>query len=507
MNKTVNANIGGIVFTINEDAYQKLHQYLDRLRDYFKATDVSTEIIEDLEARIAELLQTRLDGKRTIVDMLDIEAVIDTIGHPEDFEDPGAEEHTTGGRSQKTETLFMGRRLYRNPDDRVVGGVASGLAAFFNIDPIWFRLLFFLSIFFWGTGVLIYIILWIVVPEATTTTEKMRMRGEPITLGNIEKSVREQLNEMGERVKGFTQDNLNTERLHGARDNLRSGANNLQNGLSQVLSFAGKLLGIFFIIIGLMILGSLVVAVFTTSTAFSVSLPFLNDLLFEDTWQGLWLTVGVLLLTIVPIIWLITTLVLWLLKVKKNTRWIHLSFLVVFILGIGLSTYGGILLGLDFSEKGMITHKQTLDKWPEDTMVITLSDRPDLLTHEALFVRVDEEKMYINNTDFDLDLDSMQFTDIELRLIPGNDSVFVISTYYYARGRSEPEARQRARDMTYNYTIEGNQLQLDPYFSIGPHPWRDQYIRMVVAVPEGKSARIDSTLEDFEHRHYDFDWN
>lgn len=506
MNKTVNANIGGIVFTIDENAYQKLHRYLDKLRQYFKETNVSTEIIEDIEARIAEILQSRLDGKRSIVNEADVDAVIEVMGKPEDFEDVGAEEEAKA--KSGTESIYVGRRFFRNPDDRVVGGVASGLGAYFNVDPVWFRLLFALSIIFWGTGVLIYIILWIILPEANTTTEKMQMRGEPINISNIEKSVREQLDEVGQRVKGFAKENFSdSDRVKQASDSLRNGANTVSTGLSQVLRFAGKLLGIFAIIIGLVILGSLLLAIFTTGTAFSISLPFLNDVIFSSSSQALLLSSGVILVTIVPIIWFITAIVLALLKVKQNRKWVHLSFLGLFLVSLGLTISGGIWLGTDFKTNGVVSEKQILDDYTGDSLMIALTDDDHLWENEGHFIVRGEEALHIQYSGMNMNIDSLHFTDIEVRTIPGTDSVYVISTYYYARGNTRLEARNRARDIDYKYELVGNELRLDPVFQIGDHPWRNQHVKMIVRVPEGKSAIIDPQLEEFEDRHINWDWD
>lgn len=507
MNKTVNANIGGIVFTIDEDAYQQLHRYLDKLRTYFTQTNVSTDIIEDIEARIAEILQSRLDGKRTIVNVQDVEAVIQVMGKPEDFEDVGAEEEskrsTSGG-----DTIYMGKRFFRNPDDRVVGGVASGLGAYFNVDPLWFRILFALSIIFWGTGVLIYIILWIILPEANTTTEKMQMRGEPINISNIEKSVRDQIDEMGQRVKGFAKENFtDSERVKQASASLRTGASSVQSGLAQILRFTGRLLGIFAILIGLIILGSLLLALFTTGTAFSISLPFLNDVLFSSSTQALLLSSGVILVTIIPIIWLITTVVLALLKVKQNRKWVHLGFLGVFLVSLGLTISGGIWLGTDFRTNGVVSDQRVLEDFTGDSLVISIANDDHLWEHEGHFIVRGEEELRINYSGMNMNIDSLLFTDIEVRTIPGTDTVFVISTYYYARGSHGMEARNRARDIDYHYEVVGNELLIDPVFQIGDHPWRNQHVRLLVRVPEGKTAIIDPELEVYEDVPHQFNWD
>lgn len=494
MNKTINANIGGFVFTIDEDAYQELYRYLDKLRAYFTQTDVSTDIIEDIEARIAEILQGRLAGKRSIVNTADIDAVMATMGKPEDFAADGAtEEPSSPGDS--TNTFYVGKRFFRNPDDRVVGGVASGLGAYFNIDPLWFRVLFALSIVFWGTGVLIYIILWIILPEANSTTEKMQMRGEPITISNIEKSVREQLDEMGQRVKGFAKENFTeSERVKQASDSLVKGVGSVNNGLAQMLKFIGKIIGIGFIIIGMVILGSLLLALFTTSTVFSISLPFLQETIFSNNTQSFLLSVGIILVTIVPILWMIVGIVLWLLKVRQGKRWIHLSFLAVFLISLGMTIAGGVLIGTDFRVNGVVSAKEELPQVASDTLWIKLSDHDYLWEQENHFFELEEQQLRIGYVDLQASIDSLHFTNVIIKTAPATDSLFHVSQYRYARGPQGISARQRARAIAHEYKVVGNALYIDPAFQIGDHPWRNQHVKVLVSVPPGKVALFDPAL-------------
>src|SRR5688572_21955605 len=162
MNKTVNVNIGGMAFIIDEDAFNRLHQYLENLKRHFGSTEGGTEIIQDIEARIAELLSEKL-ATRTIISNRDVEEVIAEMGGPEEFggtDEPAAPKSANNFESEEP------KRVYRHPDDQVLGGVCSGIAAYLGFDPLWLRLAFALAVLFFGTGILIYIILWIVIPKA-----------------------------------------------------------------------------------------------------------------------------------------------------------------------------------------------------------------------------------------------------------------------------------------------------------------------------------------------------
>ncbi|NJK96031.1 MAG: PspC domain-containing protein, partial [Bacteroidales bacterium] len=193
MKKTVIINISGIVFHIDEDAYEKLKGYLESLNHYFGNSSESREIVTDIEARIAELLQPKINDIKQSVTIDDVEEILSILGTPEDIaasdsasyeSEPAESAPYTGKRSS--------RRLYRDVENSVIGGVSSGLGAYFDIDPVFFRIIFIALIFAGGVSFIIYPILWIVVPAARTSAQKLEMRGKDINLSNIEKTVREE---------------------------------------------------------------------------------------------------------------------------------------------------------------------------------------------------------------------------------------------------------------------------------------------------------------------------
>ncbi|MCB0689901.1 MAG: PspC domain-containing protein [Saprospiraceae bacterium] len=205
MNKTYNINIGGYPFTIDDDAYAILHSYLNKIEGHFRRSEGCDEILEDIERRIAELLEQRLKSKK-IVAKDDINQVISILGTPEDFgaasEDGAIYDEPVSGREYKT-----GKKLYRDPDDKVIGGVCSGLAAYFGIqEPVWVRVAFALIFFAGGLSVPIYILLWALVPVAQTPGDFLAMRGEKINVRNIAKIVEEQVEQISDQLSEIGQD-------------------------------------------------------------------------------------------------------------------------------------------------------------------------------------------------------------------------------------------------------------------------------------------------------------
>ncbi|MGM0408914.1 MAG: PspC domain-containing protein, partial [Bacteroidota bacterium] len=186
MKKTVKINIGGIIFHLDEDAYQILQNYLTAINNRFASSNEGKEIITDIENRIAEILQDKISEQKQVIVKDDIEEIIEIMGRPEDFAD--AEEAT----EEKQQTYSASKRLYRDPDNRVLGGVCSGIATYFNIDPLIIRILFLILIFAYGVIGIIYIVLWALLPAAYTTAQKLEMRGEHFKISDIEKNVRKE---------------------------------------------------------------------------------------------------------------------------------------------------------------------------------------------------------------------------------------------------------------------------------------------------------------------------
>ena len=187
MKKTLNINLGGMIFHIDEDAFNKLEAYLGALRQQFIQTNGGSEILNDVETRMAELFRERTSESKQVINIQDVDEVIAIMGRPEDYLDEEMASNTS--YSYEESYSSNGKKIHRDVDNRIVGGVASGLAAYFNMDALWIRILFLAS-FFAGFGFLLYLILWAIIPAARTTTEKLQMRGKPVTLSNIENFVK-----------------------------------------------------------------------------------------------------------------------------------------------------------------------------------------------------------------------------------------------------------------------------------------------------------------------------
>ncbi|MBC8319479.1 MAG: PspC domain-containing protein [Bacteroidetes bacterium] len=194
MNKIMNINIGGIVFHLDDIAYEKLKSYLEEINTHFKKTTGGDEIIADIEARIVELFQQKLSSKKEVITLKDVDDVMAIMGKPSDFEGESNDEYYDPDVKQ-----YSKKRMFRDIDNRIVGGVCSGLGAYFRIDTVWFRLGFVIATLS-GLSILVYLILWLIIPPARTIAEKLEMQGDAVNISNIEKSIREEMGDLRDKL-------------------------------------------------------------------------------------------------------------------------------------------------------------------------------------------------------------------------------------------------------------------------------------------------------------------
>ena len=258
MKKTININLAGFVFYIDEDAYETLQKYLNNIRTYLGNTEGREEIIDDIESRIAELFSEK---QKQVITLNEVNDVIEVMGQPEDYmseEEP--EEKTAGQQSSK--------RLYRDPDSTVLGGVCSGVGHYLNIDAVWIRLIF-LAMIWSGVSILFYFILWAIIPKAETTAQKLEMKGKAATFSNIEDYVR----------KGYenVKDDFKNVDFKGAGEKAKQGASGffafLGELISKLFSALGKLLSLIANILGKLL--GVIILVTTVALIIALTVSFI----------------------------------------------------------------------------------------------------------------------------------------------------------------------------------------------------------------------------------------
>jgi phage shock protein PspC (stress-responsive transcriptional regulator) len=195
MKITVSINLGGYSFNIDEDAYAELKMYLRNLELHFAHEESASEILSDIETRMAELFRTKITSYKQVINIEDVRQAISVLGTPEDISD------SDGPTSREKFSSPGYHRMYRDPDNRIIGGVCSGMGAYWNIDPLIVRIIFIALALAGGVGVMVYLILYIVLPEAKTTAQKIEMKGEPVNIHNIKDAVKKEFDSVRKNMK------------------------------------------------------------------------------------------------------------------------------------------------------------------------------------------------------------------------------------------------------------------------------------------------------------------
>lgn len=196
MTRTISINLGGLLFHIDDQAYDTLQSYLSAIEKQFKDEREKKDIMTDIELRVSELFSERINRQKDLITGEDVSAVIQIMGEPHDF----IEEDESAPQTKKERKKSRSKRMYRDPDNRMLGGVCSGLGSYFNLDPWFFRSLFILFTIFFLAGFIIYIILWVTIPEAVTTAQKLEMRGEAVTIESIKNTVKQEFDNVRKKM-------------------------------------------------------------------------------------------------------------------------------------------------------------------------------------------------------------------------------------------------------------------------------------------------------------------
>lgn len=489
MNKTVNINLGGLFFHIDEDAYQKLTHYFEAIKRSLSNTSGQDEILKDIEMRIGELIAEKHSNDKQVISFKEVEEIIAVMGQPEDYRIDGDEpiEATyipTGNKITK--------KLYRDTENGMIGGVLAGLGHYFGVDKVWFRVFLLIMVLAWGTGILAYIILWIAMPEAVTTSEKLEMRGEPVTISNIEKKVREEIEMLSEKFKSTDFD--------GMRKGIKSNGDKFKNTFGGIIR---SILNVFAKVIGaLMILGSLailvvfLIGVLAFGTTNFPSFPFHSFVeLGNFTDYPVWFF-GLLFYVAVSIPSFFV-LLLGFKIVAPNIKSIgsiaKYVLLALWIIAIAILISIGVKQASEYAYNGRVYEKQSINLNPKDTLLIKFKnndyyakDVADYTDFEITKDSLHQDVVYSNMISFEIEK-----TDESLPFVKINKE---------ARGKSFEEAKNRAEKIKYGYKIVGNQLILDNYLITElKDKYRDQKIGIKLYLPKGTLFKMNSSMKNFDY--------
>jgi phage shock protein PspC (stress-responsive transcriptional regulator) len=480
MKRTTTVNIAGMVFHIDEDAYEKLSRYLRTLKHKFGDGPESQETMNDFELRIAELLQGKMNAGKQVVTIEDIQSVIQTIGEPEEID--STQSSSDNKKGSKT--------LLRNPDDVILGGVCSGLAAYLGVDVWIIRLLTVLFTVFWGFGLFLYIVLWIILPVAKSPEQRAKMKGEPFDREEFERNVRENLEDMKQRINEYSKG----ERGKEARNFFERFFSLIGVIIMAFFSFVGAILGFAFLMAGLAIVLAAVAILFFDlgdlglMTDGMIYIPFLETVVAGSLFVKI-LFIAVLLAVIIPLFMLISTIVRAL-SGKKAYGKAVVSF------GFSLWIIAAILILVFFVLKkpfpehtGIQESKTELAHISKDTLVITGIKQQ----YGADFdLKIDTK--YIGLASYDSA--SVMYINPRLSIEKSNTGRFEMQIIKSARHRTLRKAEKSVEEINYQYRVENDTLKLNTFFESQPSKfWQSKKLEIKLFVPEGKTVYVDETLQ------------
>ncbi len=464
MKKTIHINLSGIAFRIEEDAYDQLKEYLDAVQAILGSNDEARETINDIESRMAELFIPVTHENQVAVNLKDVEEVIKILGEPRDY--APADDETDGAdassASAKKEPFVqpIRKRLYRDPYSRVVGGVCSGLGAYFNVDPLLFRLLFVVGLFY-GISIIPYLVLWIAMPKALTVEQRMQMfGGEPV--------------------------------FNKARTAAPSYMT-APSGLNQVLRIVGVVLGVGIILVSFALMVAMTVALFFSGPAVHLVpeagyMWELHDMLFSQG-ESLPIIIGLLLALGVPLLLVFYLGLHLVFQFRRGGKLIGTLGLIFWLVGLGLLTVGVLKVGIDFRHKASIEEVVLPDAFNGDTLFLQAAQMPQITKRSVV---------HFNNIRVHLNEDDMTLFGEPKILIRENAEHFALVIERQAKGATEARARAYAGAAEYFWLQKDSLLELDKIYTLpAKSKIRDQKVTVRISVPKGKVVQIDPNLQRY----------
>ena len=484
MKKTISIHLMGTNFLVEEEAYELVHNYLERLKTSLKNSTDLQEIIEDVELRIAELATNYLKDKKEIVTFEEMKTILATLGEPEEFLDESDAEFvkTNDYQSSRNE-----RRLFRDADNGVIGGVCLGLAAYFKVDVVFIRIIMVILGLIGGFVVPLYIILWIVIPRAKTNIDRLQMQGRPINLENLKEEFEDATQRFSKSTKNFERE-------------LRDKESPVRHRIQRITQTISKFVGTAFLIVGCILFVFFSILIFSD---FSF-IPFemngetfqfkqFSEIIFTDESNSFYMFLGTIIAgyaIILSILFSGTTLLF-----QLNGPWkkrVHLGLTLTTIVGISICAYQGARLGSDFAISN--EYEQKIGSFSDSVFFVTIAPpSKNNLVKEHDFEAFD-------NTIFDIQNGFVKQSGIDVNFTTSADTNFHVYTEFSARGRTSSIALNRSKGIQYAYVMEGNKLQLDSFFKYSKmDKLRDQDVRITIQIPKNKILNINNYLVSEEN--------
>jgi phage shock protein PspC (stress-responsive transcriptional regulator) len=488
MNKTIIININSIVFHIEEEAYETLRSYMIDIKRHFGKSSDSQEILLDIENRIAEMFSEKIHaGRKEVISLDDVNHVISQMGKVSDFEGETDEDmHEQADSNSESETYSqipysapVDKKLMRNSDDKIFGGVCSGLGAYFNMETKWMRLIFVCFFLFGGSGIMLYIILWIVMPVAVSRADKMAMKGESPTLQNFKKSFEEE-------IQGLNP------HFSKAKSEIAKGTAAVGSGVSKVGRFFLRLIAFFILIVCALTLFGLAIACIGFMTGV---LGYQREMVFPgteflNTPQAIVALIAGTLAIAIPFFALFQLMLRILFRTQPLNHYFSLGLWATWISSIIAVVFFSFIGAQEFKESSTIKVEK-----PINAQKVYYISEKDVRLIEASEVDKNGKKFKIELNGEDLEYALRRDISINFESIDSLAKPY-IQYNYFARGRTYQAATTNAAEINYLANQMDNKIIFNSHFGINPDKkYRDQSVSATLYLPVGSRVVIDKSIE------------
>ncbi len=483
MKKTVNINLAGTFFHIDEDAFGKLSRYLDAIKKSLSDPQGGDEIIRDIEGRIAELFSEKIESNTQVISTSELDEVIAVMGQPEDY---SVDEEIFEDAPVNSGTRANYNQLFRDIDNKFISGVSSGLGHYFKIDAIWIRLIWiFLTLVTSGMFILIYVLLWILMPAAVSVSDKLKMNREAVTISNIEKKFKEGYETVADGIKNADYDKYGQKINKGASGFFDT----LGKIFTTIFKIFGKFFGLLMVIVGFTTVIALIVGLFTAGTLGiyndGAAMDFVNVVNTSDA--PIWLISLMTLFAVgIPFLALAILGLKILIKNLRSIGWTAKIVLIVLWLAslIGIAIFGIHQITEQAFEEEVIT-EHIIPVQAGDTLQLAMRSNnlysKKLRRNYGLQLKLNENKEQV-----------IYSSDIRLIVRSSKDSIGRMLIEKKADGSSSIDAKDRADAINYGFSMENGKLLLDGYLTTAiAQKFRDQEIEIILYLPEGVILNAD----------------
>ncbi len=478
MKKTIDINLGGLLFHLDEDAYAVLSSYLEALRRHLAATEGREEVLADIEARIAEIFTERMAGSRQVVSTDDVQAAMNTLGQPKDFAGDDAASDPLGDAPAEPKR----RRLYRDAEEQQIAGVCAGIANYFDIDVVLVRILFAVLGIFTGFGVILYFILWAATPKAVTAAERLAMKGKPATFDNIRQTVEEEFRNVESRIN--SKEN---------RSRVKRAARTAGDIVTSILTGFARFLGGLFLMLAFFVGSVILIAVFGTGITIdgaSISVTELLGVFLPAGFGQPYFWTATVLVLMGPLVALVLLALRLLFRQFGSVhRGIMGAALMLSVVGIALMAVLGTRMASEFREEATVIHVEALPEgvtnWTMAMETVPVAGGTTLRLSDD---ETDESSWILTDTD-------VYFEGVKLDVRPTFRDKPSLEWTAEAQGGSRRAARERAEAVTYRVTADSTgRIRIGDLLRYPrADRFRAQNVRLVLYLPVGQSVYLDPT--------------